>query len=74
MSEKMTREDVVRVARECDIHVSEGNTFADDCYISVLYRFANKVIEHFLTTTGQSTSPTTRTAKRRSKQRWNDHE
>ena len=53
MSEKMTREDVVRVARECDIHVSEGNTFADDCYVSVLYRFANKAIEHFLTTTGQ---------------------
>ena len=53
MSEKMTREDVVRVARECDIHVSEGNTFADDCYISVLYRFAHKVIEHFLATTGQ---------------------
>ena len=53
MSEKMTREDVVRMARECDIHVSEGNTFADDCYISVLYRFANKVIEHFLATTGQ---------------------
>ena len=49
----MTREDVVRMARECDIHVSEWNTFADDCYISVLYRFANKVIEHFLTTTGQ---------------------
>lgn len=49
----MTREDVVRMARECDIHVSEGNTFADDCYISVLYRFANKVIEHFLTTTVQ---------------------
>ena len=49
----MTREDVVRMARECDIHVSEGNTFADDCYISVLYRFANKVIEHFLATTGQ---------------------
>ena len=53
MSEKMTREDVVRIARECDIHVSEGNTFADDCYISVLYRFANKAIEHFLATTGQ---------------------
>ena len=53
MSEKMTREDVVRMARECEIHVSEGNTFADDCYISVLYRFANKVIEHFLATTGQ---------------------
>ena len=48
----MTREDVVRMARECEIHVSEGNTFADDCYISVLYRFANKVIEHFRTTTG----------------------
>lgn len=53
MSEKMTREYVVQMARECDIHVSEGNTFADDCYISVLYRFANKAIEHFLTTTGQ---------------------
>ena len=53
MSEKMTREDVIRMARECEIHVSEGNTFADDCYISVLYRFANKVIEHFLATTGQ---------------------
>ena len=53
MSEKMTREDVVRMARECDIHVSEGNAFADDCYISVLYRFANKVIEHFFITTGQ---------------------
>ena len=53
MSEKMTREDVVRMARECDIHVSEGNTFADDCYVSVLYRFAHKVIEHFLATTRQ---------------------
>ncbi len=53
MSEKMTREDVVRMARECDIHISKGSTFADDCYISVLYRFANKVIEHFLATTGQ---------------------
>ena len=49
----MTREDVVRMARECDIHVSEGSPFADDCYISVLYRFAHKVIEHFLDTTGQ---------------------
>ena len=47
----MTREDIVRVARECGIHVSEGNTFADDCYISVLYRFAHKAIEHFLATT-----------------------
>ena len=53
MSEKMTREDIVRIARECDIQVSEGNTFADDCYISVLYRLANKAIEHFLATTGQ---------------------
>lgn len=49
----MTRKDIVRIARECDIQVSEGNTFADDCYISVLYRFANKAIEHFLATTGQ---------------------
>ena len=53
MSEKMTREDVARIASDSGIHVSEGNTFADDCYISVLYRFANKVIEHFLDTTGQ---------------------
>ena len=53
MCEKMTSDDVARVARECDIHVSEGNTFADDCYVSVLYRFAHKVIEHFLDTTGQ---------------------
>ena len=53
MSEKMTREDIIRMARECSINVSEGNTFADDCYISVLYRFAHKVIEHFLDTTGQ---------------------
>ena len=53
MSKKMTRKDIVRIARECDIQVSEGNTFADDCYISVLYRFANKAIEHFLATTGQ---------------------
>ena len=53
MSKKMTRKDIVRIARECDIQVSEGNTFADDCYISVLYRFSNKAIEHFLATTGQ---------------------
>ena len=53
MSEKMTRDDIIRMARECGINVSEGNTFADDCYISVLYRFAHKVIEHFLATTGQ---------------------
>jgi len=53
MSEKMTREDVVRIANDSGIHVSDGNTFADDCYISVLYRFAHKVIEHFLATTGQ---------------------
>lgn len=53
MSEKMTREDIIRMARECGISVSEGNTFADDCYISVLYRFAHKVIEHFLATAGQ---------------------
>jgi len=39
----MTREDVIRMAREADIHVYEGNTFADDMYISVLYRFANVV-------------------------------
>lgn len=53
MSEKMTREDVVRMARECGIRIPKKTTFADDCYISVLYRFAHKAIEHFLATTGQ---------------------
>ena len=49
----MTRKGHCPHLRGCDIQVSEGNTFADDCYISVLYRFANKAIEHFLATTGQ---------------------
>jgi hypothetical protein len=39
----MNREDVVRWAREANIHVIENNTFADDMYISVLYRFATIV-------------------------------
>jgi len=39
----MNREDVIRMAREADIHVSENNSFADDMYISTLYRFANVV-------------------------------
>ncbi len=39
----MNREDIVRMAREADIHVSENNSFADDMYISTLYRFANVV-------------------------------
>ena len=39
----MNRADIVRMAREADIHVSENNSFADDMYISTLYRFANVV-------------------------------
>ena len=39
----MTRDDIIRMAREAGIHVAENNSFADDMYISVLYRFANIV-------------------------------
>jgi hypothetical protein len=39
----MNRDDVIRWAREANIHVIENNTFADDMYISVLYRFATIV-------------------------------
>jgi hypothetical protein len=39
----MNREDLIRMAREANIHVIENNTFADDIYISVLYRFATIV-------------------------------
>jgi hypothetical protein len=36
----MNREDVIRLAQEACINVSENNSFADDMYISTLYRFA----------------------------------
>ena len=36
----MTRDDIIRLAKEAGIQVSEGNSFADDMYISVLFRFA----------------------------------
>ena len=39
----MNREDIARMAREAGISVTEGNSFSDDMYISVLYRFANIV-------------------------------
>ena len=39
----MNREDIIRMAREAGINVTEGNSFSDDMYISVLYRFANIV-------------------------------
>jgi len=42
----MTRDDIIRMAREANINVTETNTFADDMYISVLYRFANLVAAH----------------------------
>lgn len=45
----MNREEVIALAREANISVFEDNTFADDMYISVLYRFANLVEERTLT-------------------------
>ena len=39
----MTRDDIIRMARESGIHIADGNSFADDMYISVLYRFAHIV-------------------------------
>ena len=39
----MNREDIIRMAREAGINVTEGNSFSDDMYISVLYRFAHLV-------------------------------
>jgi len=39
----MTRDDIIRMAREANISVFENNSFADDLYISVLYRFASIV-------------------------------
>ncbi len=39
----MNRDDIIRMAREAGINVTEGNSFSDDMYISVLYRFANIV-------------------------------
>jgi hypothetical protein len=39
----MNREDVIRLAKEAGIQVDGGNSFADDIYIAVLYRFANLV-------------------------------
>jgi hypothetical protein len=39
----MNRDDIIRMAREAGINVTEGNSFSDDMYISVLYRFANLV-------------------------------
>ena len=49
MSEKMTREDIIRMAREAGDDVD--HTLPSD--LDFLERFAHKVIEHFLDTTGQ---------------------
>jgi hypothetical protein len=37
----LNRTDVLNWALDAGIHVSEKNSFADDMYISVLYRFAS---------------------------------
>ena len=39
----MTRDDIIRMAREANISVFENSSFADDLYITVLYRFASIV-------------------------------
>lgn len=39
----MTRDEIISMAREAGIQVSPNNSFADDMYISVLYRFATLV-------------------------------
>jgi hypothetical protein len=39
----LSRVDIIRMAQEAGINVTEGNSFSDDMYISVLYRFANLV-------------------------------
>ena len=36
----MTREEIILMAREAGINVAENNSFADNVYIFVLYRFA----------------------------------
>jgi hypothetical protein len=36
----MNRDDIIRMAREAGIQAEPGNSFADDMYFAVLYRFA----------------------------------
>ena len=36
----MKRDEIIRMAQEAGIQVQANNSFADDMYISVLYRFA----------------------------------
>jgi hypothetical protein len=38
----MTRDDIIRMAKEAGMKIDSGN-FADDMYVSVLYRFAHIV-------------------------------
>jgi hypothetical protein len=40
---RMNREDVVKLAREANI--TGGDSFTDDCFIEVLKRFANLVVQ-----------------------------
>ena len=41
----MNRDDIIRMAREAGIRAEPGNSFADDMYFAVLYRFATLVAE-----------------------------
>ena len=41
----MTRDDVIRMAREAGIRAEPGNSFADDMYFAVLYRFATMAFQ-----------------------------
>ena len=53
MSEKMTREDVVRMARAARLAEPSHPFSPWSASDEALARFAHKVIEHFLATTGQ---------------------
>jgi hypothetical protein len=42
----MNRDDIIRMAREAGIRAEPGNSFADDMYFAVLYRFAALIEQH----------------------------
>jgi hypothetical protein len=42
----MNRDDIIRMAREAGIRAEPGNSFADDMYFAVLYRFAKLIEQH----------------------------
>ena len=58
----MIREDILRMAREAGIQAEPGNSFADDMYFAVLYRFASLIaaaqrekVAHWMRSLGYAT-------------------